>query len=154
MNILSTVTGYGSSPVNITKREERFIDATFKEELKRSRQNATTRRNDDNGYGAALTCLARDMVTATPEEAALIAAKINFIQNQINQNLRTDANLRTQRNDDSRAMIETKSSAYARKAPRRAEVIKATTDGLVDVVDSVDKVITTINPVRSMPKAV
>ena len=133
---------YSQLPVNITRQEARFVDSTFKQELKHNRQKNTVRRNDDNGYGAALTCLARDMVTATPEEARLIAAKMNFIQNLINHNLLTDANIRTQKNNDSCAMIEAKSDAYTKKAPHQNELIKTTADSFVDVVDTVaDKVI-------------
>ena len=141
MNSITPIT-YSSLPVNITKQESRFINSTFKQELKAGRQKNTVRRNDDNGYGAALTCLARDMVTATPEEATLIAAKKNFIQNLVNQNIQTDANIRTQKNDDTRAMIESKSDAFAKKAPHQAELIKATSDGFTDVVDTVsDKIL-------------
>lgn len=129
--------GYSYLPVNITSQESKFINSTFKQELKSSRQKDTVRRNDDNGYGAALTCLARDMVTATSEEAALIAAKMNFIQNLVNQNIQTDANIRTQGNDDKRAMIESKSDAFAKKAPHQAELIRTTSDSVNCIVDTV-----------------
>lgn len=140
MSTIIPISAYGPGPVNITKKEEKYIDSTFKQELKRDRQKSTVRRNDDNGYGAALTCLARDMVTATPEEATLIAAKMNFIQNLVNQNLQTDANIRTQKNSDSRAMIETKSDAYAKKAPCQAELMRTASSSLSDVTNSVEKI--------------
>lgn len=136
MNQLTPIS-YSYLPVNITSQESKFINSTFKQELKSSRQKNTVRRNDDNGYGAALTCLARDMVTASPEEATLIAAKMKFIQNLVNQNIQTDANIRTQGNDDKRAMIESKSDAFAKKAPHQAELIKTTRDSFNDVVDTV-----------------
>ena len=140
MSSLSPIVYY-PSPINITKKEQKFIDKTFERELQTGRQKSTVRRNDDNGYGAALTCLARDMVTATPEETRLIAAKMNFLQMMINQNIQTDAGIKTQQNEDYRALITTKSDAYTAKAPHQVEIIKATAGGVNDVVNTVtDKI--------------
>ena len=137
-------------PVNITKEEAKFINSTFKKEQKYDRQLSTQRRNDDNGYNAAITCLARDMVTATPEEAYLIAAKINFFQNLINYNLQLDADLKSQKNSDSRMMIETKTDAYTKKAPYQTELLKSASNSFSDVADTVTKLASTADIISAI----
>jgi len=143
MTKIQPVVPYGNYSVNITKQEQKFINDTFRMELSKNRQKNTTRRNDDFGYGAALTCLARDFVTATPREAALIKAKMEFLQNLINGNLQVDADINSQKNGDSCNLITTKGDSFVKKADASAGVIEKTAEGISKVTDSTSGLVST-----------
>lgn len=130
-------------PVNITKTEEKFINKTFKEATKPSHQKETSRRNDDAGVEAAVTCLARDLVTANFEESKLITAKMSFLQQFMNGNLQTDSEILTRRANDKIGLIAAKSDATSKTAPARAQVIDAVGNNTVKVIDSASQAIPT-----------
>ena len=147
MTKLQTIAPCGNYPVNITKQEQKFINDTFKMELSKNRQKNTKRRNDDFGYGAALTCLARDFVTATPREASIIKAKMEFLQSLINGNLQVDADINSQKNGDSCNLITTKGDSFAKKADASAGVIEKTAEGISKVTDSTSELMGTASKV-------
>ncbi len=120
-------------PVNITQKEEKFIDKTFKQTTKPSHQKETARRNDDAGVEAAVTCLARDLVTANYDESKLITAKMTFLQQFMNGNLQTDSEISSKRNDDKISLIIAKSDATSKTAPAKVQVIDAVGNNAVKI---------------------
>lgn len=123
-------------PVNITEKEEKFINKTFKQTIKPSHQKETARRNDDAGVEAAVTCLARDLVTANYDESKLIIAKMSFLQQFMNGNLQTDSEILSKRNNDKISLIIAKSDATSKTAPAKVQVIDAFGNNASKILDS------------------
>ena len=119
---------------NVTPYERKFNDKVFQDCQKRVK--CTEVRDADWGLFAAQTCLARDLVTASKEEAGLIVAKMNFLQNIINQNMEQDQDIFTRETNDKVHILTAKADAKARVIPARAQAIKTTADAASELIDS------------------
>lgn len=115
----------------ITKGENRFNNSVFKTAQKDVTKQEV--RNADWGLSAAQSCLARDLVTANPEEAGLIMEKMEFIQSQMNKNLKVDSDIYSQTTSDKCGVITAKGDAKAKKA----DLVRAYGDSAGHVINEV-----------------
>jgi hypothetical protein len=93
-------------------------------------------RDADWGLYAAQTCLAKDLVNATPDEARLITAKMGFIQNIINQNMAMDEDIFIKDEDQKIKRITAKADAKVKVIPARAAAIAGTLNAGSNAVDT------------------
>lgn len=115
----------------VTKDERNFVNDVFKNAQKDVKNQEV--RNSDWSLSAAQSCLARDLVTAGPEEAGLIMVKMNFIQEQMNGNLKVDSDISTQSTTNKCDII----SAKGDKKVKDAELVKAYGDSAGHVINEV-----------------
>ena len=94
-------------------------------------------RDADWGLYAAQTCLAKDLVSANPEEARLITAKMRFIQDIINQNMDQDENIFIKDKEQEIKHINAKADAKVRVIPVRAAAIAGTLNAGTNAVDKI-----------------
>ncbi len=120
---------------HITPAERKYINDTFRDAKKRVK--GTEVRDADYALYAAQSCLAKELVKANKEESGLIVAKMNYLQNIINQNMEQDQDIYSREMKDKSGFILTKAEAKSKVLPARAELIRATADSSSQVLDSV-----------------
>ncbi len=137
--------GYYSLP---TKTDNNFVDKTFDYAQKGVKNSKVEVRWGDWGLYAAYNCLAKQLVTASPEEAKEIMERMTFIQNQMNENLKVDGSLSTQEVSDKCLKYDAKAKLY----PAQAQLIKAGSDSASRLVSDAAGVIKEVKPVVDAAK--
>ena len=118
----------------ISPSQNKFIEKVFKDCSKNVYRSEV--RDADWGLYAAQTCMAKDLITATPEEADLIKEKMEFIQNIINQNMKMDEDIFILDEDQKRQLIHAQADAKAKVLPARAALITDTLKATSGAMDS------------------
>ncbi|MBQ9246448.1 hypothetical protein IJ182_09300 [bacterium] len=141
VNALSNVSAtqmmpYQSAP-KLSKADKKFNEKVFHDCQKTVKKAEV--RDADWGLYAAQTCLAKDLVSASPDQAKLIVAKMHFLQTLINQNMEQDQDIYTRENSDKCHLIITKADAKTKVLPARATVISASGNAVSSVIDSTAK---------------
>lgn len=133
VNPKTSIAPYGC---NQRQQEARF---KFNEKVfKQSQRNVKSSevRDADWGLYAAQTCLAKDLVSANPDEARLITAKMKFIQDIINQNMQLDEDIFIKDEDQKIKKINAKADAKVKVIPTRAAAIAGTLNAGSNAVDT------------------
>ena len=130
------------------KADNNFVDKTFEYAQKGVRNSQVETRWGDWGLYAAYNCLAKQLVSASPEESEDIMARMTFIQNQMNENLKVDGSLNTQEMSDKCLKYDAKAKLY----PAQAELIKAGTDSASQLISDTKGIIKDIKPVGDAAK--
>ncbi|MBQ3641064.1 hypothetical protein II906_03950 [bacterium] len=129
-------------------KDEKFVDQTFATAQKEVKKSEV--RDADWGLYAAQTCLAKQLVNASPEETELIKEKMNFIQAQMNDNLKQDSTIFINEN----ASKLDKYAAKAQMYPGRVQLIKAGGDAAVNVLKGASGLVNDVKtfiPVETVP---
>ena len=132
----------------VTNNEKKFVDGVFKKAQDTVKKQEV--RDADWGLAAAQTCLARDLVTAGPEEAGLIMDKIEFVSKHLNENIQVDSDILSRQASDKREAIKAKADSKA----SQAEYVKALGDTTTQVIGGVTKaandVSDLVNPLKGL----
>lgn len=137
VNALS-VQSVGKNLSHVSLKESSFNDRVFRDSRKSVRKSEV--RDADWGLYAAQTCLAKALVTASPEDSKLIAQKMNFIQNIINQNMEQDQDIYSREMDDKGKLIIIKADAKSKTIPLKTDLVRTSAASVVDVANSSVKI--------------
>ena len=118
----------------LSPRENKFNEKVFHDCQKNVKKSEV--RDADWGLYAAQTCLAKSLVSASPEETELVMKKMDYVQKLINQNMEQDQDIFSREMKDKGTFIITKAEAKSKVLPARAELIKASGDTTVKLLDS------------------
>ena len=122
--------------VNRVSRQERNTDEkVFRDAQKMMKKSEV--RNADWSMEAAQDCLARDLVNCNADEFAFITAKLDYIQNYMNNNLATDNNLNCN-------TLKTKAEIM----PAKTEAVKTYGNVATNILDSSAELVKTIKPLN------
>lgn len=139
--------GYGYKNI-VTKGEHKFNNSVFKNAQKDVKKQEV--RDADWGLAAAQSCLARDLVTAGPEEAGLIMDKLEFVSKHLNENMQVDSDILSKLSADKREVMKVKADTKA----SQAEYVKALGDTTTQVIGGVTKaandVSDLVNPLKGI----
>ena len=139
--------GYGYKNI-VTKSEHKFNNSVFKNAQKDVRKQEV--RDADWGLAAAQSCLARDLVTAGPEEAGLIMDKLEFVSKHLNENMQVDSDISSKLSADKCEVMKVKADTKA----SQAEYVKALGNTATQVAGQVSKVASDvtglIDPIKSI----
>ena len=124
----------GNNLSRVSLKESSFNDRVFQDSRKSVKKSEV--RDADWGLYAAQTCLAKALVTASPEESKLIAQKMNFIQNIINQNMEQDQDIYSREMNDKGKLIIIKADAKSKTLPLKTDFIRTSAAGVVDVANT------------------
>ena len=115
----------------VTAHELKLDEGVFKNAEKLVKKDKV--RNSDYGLVAAQTCLARDFVNADADEARLLAAKMAFVHQLMDENLASDASRDCE-----------KIRVNGEQIPAKTELSKARSEGLSSVIKSSSEVIKSV----------
>ncbi len=120
---------------NVVTRHERKLDeGVFDNAEKLVKKDKV--RNSDYGLVAAQTCLARDFVNADLEEARLLAAKMAFVHQLMDENLAADASRANERIRTKTEQIPAKVELSRVRGNNFSTTIKSGSEGLSTVIKS------------------